>query len=255
MFSVDLNCDMGESFGAWKMGNDAELMDYVSSVNIACGFHAGDATTMRRTVETAVKKGIAIGAHPGYPDLQGFGRREMSLSKDEVADIVLYQISALKGICEAAGTRLHHVKPHGALYNRAAKDAGLAKAIASAVKAIDQNLILYGLSGSVMISEAKNIGLQTASEVFADRRYSPDGTLVPRTQPDAMIDDIDIACEQVLRMVRSQTVTTPGGNSISIEADTICIHGDGPHALEFSIVIRDTLNKNEIEIRSVNYEK
>ena len=259
MFSVDLNCDMGESFGAWRMGNDAELMDYVSSVNIACGFHAGDATTMRRTVETAVKKGVAIGAHPGYPDLQGFGRREMSLSNDEAVDIVLYQISALKGICEAAGVRLNHVKPHGALYNRAAKDAALANAIASAVKALDPDFVLYGLSGSAMISEAEKVGLKTASEVFADRRYSPDGTLVPRTQPNALIDDIDTACEQVLQMVRSQTATAADGSSVVIKADTICIHGDGPHALEFARVIKDVLGKNEIEIRSIigaknNYE-
>ena len=258
MFSVDLNCDMGESFGAWRMGNDAELMDYVSSVNIACGFHAGDATTMRRTVETAAEKGVAIGAHPGYPDLQGFGRREMSLSNDEAADIVLYQISALKGICEAAGARLSHVKPHGALYNRAAKDAGLSRAIASAVKALDANLVFYGLSGSAMIYEAENIGLKTASEVFADRRYSPDGTLVPRTQPNALIEDIDTACEQVLQMVRSQTITAADGSQIKIKADTICIHGDGPHALEFARAIKDVLAKNEIEIRSIsmknNYE-
>jgi UPF0271 protein len=251
MLSVDLNCDMGESFGAWRMGNDAELMDYVSSINVACGFHAGDATTMRRTVETAVKKGVAIGAHPGYPDLQGFGRREMSLSNDEAADFVLYQISALKGICESVGTRLNHVKPHGALYNRAAKDAGLARAIASAVKALDPDLVLYGLSGSASICEAENIGLKTASEVFADRRYLPDGTLVPRTQPDALIDDVNAACEQVLQMVRSQTVTAATQENIAIKADTICIHGDGPHALDFAKAIRAALIENGVEITSV----
>lgn len=251
MLSVDLNCDMGESFGAWQMGNDAELMDYVSSVNIACGFHAGDATTMRRTVETAIKKNVAIGAHPGYPDLQGFGRRDMSLSNDEAADIVLYQISALKGICESLGTRLNHVKPHGALYNRAAKDAGLAKAIASTVKALDPNLVLYGLSGSFLVSEAEIIGLKTASEVFADRRYSNDGTLVSRTQPDALFDDVNAACEQVLQMVHSQAVTAANGNPIGIKADTICIHGDGAHALDFAKAIRAALTENGIEITRV----
>jgi len=258
MLSVDLNCDMGESFGAWRMGNDAELMDYVSSVNIACGFHAGDATTMRRTVETAVNKGVAIGAHPGYPDLQGFGRRDMSLSNEEASDIVLYQISALKGICEAAGVQLNHVKPHGALYNRAAKDAGLAKTIASAVKMLDPDLVLYGLSGSFLISEAQKFGLKTASEVFADRRYSPDGTLVPRTCANALIDDVNAACEQVLQMVRSQTVTSADGNSVVIKADTICIHGDGPHALDFAHTIKNVLLENKIEVRSIgtknNYE-
>jgi len=251
MFSVDLNCDMGESFGTWKMGNDAELMSYVTSVNIACGFHAGDATTMRRTVETAVTKDVTIGAHPGYPDLQGFGRREMSLSDDEAADIVLYQIAALKGICESLGTRLNHVKPHGALYNRAAKDARLARAIASAVKALDSNLILYGLSGSLLISEAENIGLKTASEVFADRRYSPDGTLVSRTQPNALIDDINTACEQVVQMVSSQTATATDGSSVAVKPDTICIHGDGPRALDFAKAIRTALNENGIEVASV----
>lgn len=242
---------MGESFGAWKMGNDAELMNYVSSVNIACGFHAGDATTIRHTVKTAIEKGVAIGAHPGYPDLQGFGRREISLSNDEAADIVLYQIAALKGVCESLGTRLNHVKPHGALYNRSAKDSELASAIVSAVKALDSNLILYGLSGSFLISKAKNAGLKTASEVFADRRYSPDGTLVPRSQPNALIDDINTACEQVLQMVRSQTVRAADGSSVAIKPDTICIHGDGPYALEFAKAIRTSLVENGIEITSV----
>jgi UPF0271 protein len=255
MLSVDLNCDMGESFGAWKMGNDAELMDHVSSVNIACGFHAGDAVTMHRTVETAIKKGVAVGAHPGYPDLQGFGRRDMALSNEEAADIVLYQISALKGICESLGTQLSHVKPHGALYNQAAKDAGLARAIASVVKALDPNLVLYGLSGSFLIAEAENIGLESASEVFADRRYSPDGTLVPRRQQNALIDDVNTACEQVVQMVRSHKVTAVDGIAIPIKADTICIHGDGPHALEFARAIGNALRENDIEIRGVMHKK
>src|SRR6478672_1750749 len=153
MPSIDLNCDMGESFGAWKMGNDAALMDHVTSVNIACGFHAGDATTIRKTVETALEKGVVIGAHPGYPDLQGFGRRNMSLSSDDVYDVVLYQVAALKGICEAAGGKLHHVKPHGALYNQAAKSADLSNAITRAVRNIDPELVFYGGSGSYLISE------------------------------------------------------------------------------------------------------
>ena len=159
MLSIDLNCDMGESFGAWQMGNDAELMDFVSSVNIACGFHAGDAGTIRETIQLAVRKEVAIGAHPGFPDLQGFGRRTMSLSPQEIFDIVLYQVSALKGICQAFGTRLNHVKPHGALYNLAAKDEKTARAVAEAVKKIDEKLVFYGLSGSFLISEAQQIGL------------------------------------------------------------------------------------------------
>ncbi len=248
---VDLNCDMGESFGAWTLGNDAELMNYVSSVNIACGFHAGDASTMRKTVETAIEKNVAIGAHPSFPDLQGFGRREMKLSAQEIFDIVLYQVSALKGICETFGGKLHHVKPHGALYNSAAKNAEMSLAIAEAVKKIDSNLIFYGLSGSFLISEAEKIGLQTASEVFADRTYQADGSLTPRNQPNALIKDTETAVKQVLQMVNAQTVTATNGETISIKAETICIHGDGENALEFARIINKTLTENNIAIKSV----
>ena len=176
MLKVDLNCDMGESFGAWKMGSDAELMDYVTSVNIACGFHAGDASTIRKTVELAIKKRLAVGAHPSYPDLQGFGRRKMDLSSQEVFDVVLYQIAALKGIAESLGGRLNHVKPHGALYNEAAKNEAIAAAISKAVMSLDPTLVLVGLSGSASIAEAARVGLKTASEVFADRTYQIDGS-------------------------------------------------------------------------------
>lgn len=251
MFTVDLNCDMGESFGAWKMGNDAALMDYVSSVNIACGFHAGDALIMRETVETAVKKNVAVGAHPSFPDLQGFGRREMKMSPSEVFDIVLYQVSALNGICKAVGTTLHHVKPHGALYNQAAKDAKLAEAIAEAVFALDKNLILYGLSGSHLISEAEKIGLQTASEVFADRTYQKDGSLTPRSENDALITNTKQATEQVLQMIKDKCVTATNDEQIPIRAETICIHGDGEHALEFAREIRQNLKAKGVEISAV----
>ena len=248
MLSVDLNCDMGESYGAWTMGRDAELMDYVSSVNIACGFHAGDASTMRKTVELALQKGVEIGAHPSYPDLQGFGRRAMAMSPDEIYDIVLYQVAALKGICEASGGKLHHVKPHGALYNQAAKDRVLAAAIAKAVHAIDPHLIFYGLSGTNLISEAKNAGLKTASEAFADRTYQTDGTLTPRSQPDALIHDLEKAAAQVMQMVSSQTVTAANGETVPITAETICIHGDGENALEFVQEIYRHLTQNNIQI-------
>lgn len=251
MFSIDLNCDMGESFGAWQMGSDAALMDFVSSVNIACGFHAGDAGVMRKTVETAIAKGVAVGAHPGFPDLQGFGRREMKMSAEEIFDIVLYQVSALKGICEASGGRLHHVKPHGALYNQAAKDAVFAAAIAKAVKAIDENLIFYGLSGSFLISEAEKINLKTASEVFADRSYQTDGNLTPRSEPNALILDTEKAVAQVLQMIQTQTVTTTNGEKIPIKAETVCIHGDGAHALGFARMIRKSLIENGVEIRAI----
>ena len=251
--SIDLNCDMGESFGAWKMGRDAELMDYVSSVNIACGFHAGDPTVIRKTVETGINKGVAIGAHPSFPDLQGFGRRAMTLSQEEVFDTVLYQISAVKGICEALGAKLNHVKPHGALYNQAAKDAGISEAIAKAVRSADKNLILYGLSGSCLISEAEKVGLKTASEVFADRTYQTDGSLTPRTEPNALIHDSEQAISQVLKMISKQIVTATGGESVSIKAETICIHGDGANALEFARLIRQSLIENGIEIRAIEF--
>jgi UPF0271 protein len=248
MPSIDLNCDMGESFGAWTMGRDAELMDFVSSVNIACGFHAGDPSVMRRTVEIAAEKNVAVGAHPGYPDLQGFGRRAMTFSPQEVFDMVLYQAAALKGICEASGARLHHVKPHGALYNTAAKDRQLANAIARAVKSLDSELILYGLSGSLLISEAEAEGLRTASEVFADRTYQPDGSLTPRSSPGALISNAGVAAAQALQMIREQSVAATTGENVPLKAETVCIHGDGENAVEFAMAIREKLLENDIEI-------
>lgn len=249
--TIDLNCDMGESFGAWRMGNDAELMNYVSSVNIACGFHAGDPTIIRKTVETAIKKSVAVGAHPSFPDLQGFGRRQMSVSAQEVFDLVLYQISAVKGICEAFGSALHHVKPHGALYNQAAKDAELSKAVANAVKSVDENLILYGLSGSFLVLEAEKIGLKTASEVFSDRTYQSDGTLTPRSENNALIHETDEAIGQVLQMIKQKTVTATNGENVSIKAETICIHGDGENAPEFAKNINKKLSENGITIQPI----
>ncbi len=251
MLSVDLNCDMGESFGAWRMGNDAELMNVVSSINVACGFHAGDASVMRETVQTAIEKNVAIGAHPSFPDLQGFGRREIKMSAQEIFDLVLYQVSALKGICEAFGAKLYHAKPHGALYNLAAKNAEIAAAIASAVKAIDENLIFYGLSNSLLISEAEKIGLKTASEVFADRTYQSDGTLTPRSEPNALIHDTQKAIEQVLEVVVEQKVTATNGEKVSLKAETICIHGDGAYALDFALAIRQKLTQKGIVIQPI----
>jgi 5-oxoprolinase (ATP-hydrolysing) subunit A len=249
MQSVDLNCDMGESFGSWQMGQDELLMDYVSSINVACGFHAGDAGVMRKTVEAAVKKNVAIGAHPGYPDLQGFGRRELKMSPAEVYEIVLYQIGALTAIAKASGGSVSHVKPHGALYNTAAKDKHLSDAIAQAVKAADDNLILVGLSGSLLIHQARAIGIKTLNEVFADRTYQDDGSLTPRAQPDSMIENKTIAAQQALQMVSRKTVTTTSGKEIPVLADTICIHGDGRHALEFARTIYSTLKEHHVEIR------
>lgn len=248
MPTVDLNCDMGEAFGPWPMGNDAELLKFVSSANIACGFHAGDASTMRRTVDLALENGVAIGAHPGYPDLQGFGRRNMAMSRREIYDQVVYQVGALKGICEVSGAKLHHVKPHGAMYNQAAKDEAMAAAIAESVRDIDSSLILYGLSGSLLISAAQSAGLRTASEVFADRTYTSDGSLTPRTEGNALIEDTNEAIGQAVQMIEQKSVTATDGSTISLVSDTICIHGDGENAVEFASAIRGEFERRGITV-------
>lgn len=242
---------MGESFGAWQMGRDAELMDIVTSINVACGFHAGDPMVLRSTVETAIAKGVAIGAHPSFPDLQGFGRREMKFNEREIFDIVLYQVSAVKGVCEALGSRLRHVKPHGALYNQAARERSVARAIAEAVRAVDPALVLFGLSGSHLIAEAEAVGLRVASEVFADRTYRPDGSLTPRSEPGALIDDEAEAVAQVLGMAGTGTVRATDGSKVRIKADTVCIHGDGPHAVRFASLIRAALYEDGITIKAI----
>jgi len=242
---------MGEAFGAWPMGNDSVLMELISSANIACGFHAGDATIMRKTAQLAIEKNVAIGAHPAFPDLQGFGRRNMQLSSQEVYDICVYQIGAMFGTVRALGGKLHHVKPHGALYNMAAKDANWARAIAQATKAIHHDLILYGLSGSHLIIEAEKIGLRTASEVFADRTYQNDGSLTPRTQANAMIESTQAAVSQVIMMIEKQAVISTEGQEVALKADTICIHGDGIHAVEFARELRNTLLSRNIFIETI----
>ncbi len=247
---IDLNCDLGESFGAWTMGNDAALMDLISSANIACGFHAGDASIIRQTAQLAIQKNVAIGAHPAFPDLQGFGRRNMQLSPQEVYDICVYQIGAMFGMVQALNGKLHHVKPHGALYNMAARDANLARAIAEATRDFNPNLILYGLSGSHLISEAEKIGLRTASEVFADRTYQNDGSLTPRTQPNAMITDTQTAVNQVIVMIEQQCVMSVDGVKIPLKADTVCIHGDGIHALAFAFSLKKELLLRNIKVSS-----
>jgi 5-oxoprolinase (ATP-hydrolysing) subunit A len=229
MKMIDLNCDMGE--GA---GNDEAIMPYISSANIACGYHAGNAGTMNATVDLAIKQGVAIGAHPSFYDIEGFGRREMKLSKQEVYEIIVYQVSALAGFVKIKGQRLHHVKPHGALYNMAAKDPEYAGAIAAAVRDFDPTLILYGLSGSEMMSAATKAGLRTCSEVFADRTYQNDGSLTPRNQPGAILSDFSDALGQIMKMINEHQVRTLDGNMISIEAGTICIHGDHPGADVFA---------------------
>jgi UPF0271 protein len=239
MFRVDLNCDMGESYGVYRIGNDAELIRYVSAVNIACGFHGGDPSTIRKTVRLALDHGVAVGAHPGLPDLAGFGRRPMEVSPEEVYDMVIYQIGALYGFVKSEGGQLHHVKPHGALYNMAATDRGLSEAIARAVYRVDPGLVLYGLSGSELIRAGQQTGLRTASETFADRSYRPDGTLTPRQEAGALIDDAERAADQVLRMVLEGKVVSCEGEAVNVQAETVCIHGDSPRAVELARRIRE----------------
>ena len=252
MKTLDLNCDMGEGFGAWKMGDDAALLDHVTSANIACGFHAGDPGTIHRTVQLALEKGVAIGAHPSLPDLQGFGRRRMSVSAEEAYDMVLYQIGALAGFATACGRKLAHVKPHGALYNMAAKDGTLAQAISRAVKDFDPRLVLFGLAGSELVRAGTQAGLTTASEVFADRTYQADGSLTPRTQPDAMIHDVETAIAHVRRMVGEGRVRSLQGSDVAVQADTLCIHGDAPGAVEFARRIRQALDADGVRIAAVS---
>ncbi|OCX51652.1 lactam utilization protein LamB [Mucilaginibacter sp. PPCGB 2223] len=250
MAFIDINCDMGEAFGNYPMPNDIVLLDYVSSANIACGYHAGDPQVMQDTVNAAIKKGVAIGAHPGLPDLQGFGRREMKISPNEAYQMTLYQIGALYGFVKAARGKLNHVKPHGALYNMAAKDPALARAIVNAVHDFDPMLILFALAGSEMVTEAKNIGLATASEVFADRTYQDDGSLTPRIQSNAMITDDEQSLGQVLLMVKNKQVVSVNKKVIPLQADTLCIHGDGAHAVEFAKTIHQTLKAEGITIKA-----
>lgn len=248
--TIDVNCDLGEGFGNYPMPNDEILFNYISSANIACGFHAGDAAVMQRSVRLAHQKGIAIGAHPGFQDLQGFGRREMKISPTEAYQITLYQIGALFAFVKTEGAVLHHVKPHGALYNMAAKDPALAAALAQAVFDFDPTLIFYGLAGSEMILAAEKLGLKTASEVFADRTYQDDGSLTPRSQNNAMIYDAGQSIKQVIQMIKLQQVTSINNKSISLKAETLCIHGDSEHAVEFAKLIHGKLLSEGIVIES-----
>ncbi|UHA73671.1 LamB/YcsF family protein [Paenibacillus sp. 481] len=251
MLSVDLNCDMGESFGAYTIGNDEAILDLVTSINIACGYHAGDPSTMRKTVEMALNKQVAIGAHPGLPDLIGFGRRNMNITPTEAYDMTVYQIGALDGFVRSEGGVMQHVKPHGALYNMAAQHKQLAQAIAEAVYKVNPELVLYGLSGSEFIRAGASIGLKTASEVFADRTYCQDGSLTPRNEPDALINDAAQAASQVIQMVKKGTVCARNDIEINMKAETICIHGDGAHALHFASTIREMLILEGIQLKSI----
>ena len=251
--SLDLNCDMGESYGSWSTGNDAVLLDYVTSANIACGFHAGDPATMHKTVQLAIEKGVAVGAHPSLPDLQGFGRRAMNISPDEAYDLIVYQVGALAGFARALGGKLSHVKPHGALYNMAVTDKNLAQAIAEGVKDIDPTLVLFGLASSELVRAGEDAGLTVANEVFADRTYQANGSLTPRSQPNAMIRDVDASIEHVRRMVEDGKVRSLQGTEVPVRADTLCIHGDEPTALDFVLKIRKALTDGGIRLAPVGH--
>ena len=244
--SVDLNCDMGEG-----IGNDELIMPFISSANIACGYHAGDEKTIWKTIELALKYKVAVGAHVSFLDRENFGRSEMKLPAAEVYDLITQQLIIIKEIADSFSLKLNHVKPHGALYNMAAKDAGLAHGIASAIKDFDERLLLFGLSGSHSINEARAIGLRTVSEVFADRTYRDDGSLTPRSQPNALIEDLEKSIKQVLQMINHRTVTTTSGKTIPIVSETICIHSDGKHAAAFAKNISENLKQNNIAIQSI----
>jgi UPF0271 protein len=249
--SIDLNADLGESFGAWRMGDDAGVMPWITSANIACGFHAGDPETMRRTVALCIEHGVAIGAHPSLPDLQGFGRREMRISSDEVYAQTLYQIGALHALAKACGGTLHHVKPHGALYNMAGRDAGLAHAIACAVRDFDPTLILVGLAGSALVEAGRNAGLPVLGEGFCDRRYRSDGSLAPRSEAGAVIDDPDAAVAQAVSIATRSEAATSDGGKVSVVADTLCIHGDRADPAAFAKALRFALEYAGLKIDAV----
>jgi 5-oxoprolinase (ATP-hydrolysing) subunit A len=248
---IDLNCDMGESFGAWRMGADDAVMPSITSANIACGFHGGDPSVMRATVRLAKTAGVAVGAHPGFPDLVGFGRREMRVSPHEVEDGVIYQIGALAAVAHAEGVRIRHVKAHGALYNMAVRDTALADAIARAAAAFDPGLILFALPATALFEAGRAAGLRVAAEGFADRAYEPDGTLTPRSIPGAVIHDPAAVVGRARRMVEDGVVLTRDGREVAQRVDTLCVHGDTPGAADLTRRLRAALSESGVDIRAV----
>lgn len=249
---VDLNSDIGESFGSYVLGLDEEVIKHVTSVNIACGFHAGDPLIMDKTVKEAIKNKVAIGAHPGYPDLMGFGRRKMDVSPKEARAYMLYQLGALKAFAEANGTKIQHMKLHGAFYNTANNDEKLSEEILKSLLEVDKDIILMALSGSLIVKKAKEMGVKVAQEVFADRAYNEDGTLVSRKLPGAVIHDKDLAIERIKKIVLQGKVTAINGKEIDIKADSICVHGDNPEAVNFVKEIKESLIAEGIEVKSLN---
>ena len=252
MRTIDINCDMGESFGVYRLGEDEAVVPFITSANIACGLHAGDPFVMQATVRLAVKHGIRIGAHPGYPDLQGFGRREMRLAPEEAEALVLYQVAALQGFARAEGQEITHVKPHGALYNQSAKDAVLAAAIARAVRRFSREVILVGLAGSLLIEAGLEAGLSVSREAFPDRSYEPDGSLRPRSAPGAVISDPQEAAANGLRLAREGIEFMKDGKKETYPVDTLCVHGDTPGAVEIARTLRRSLESASFTLHGKN---
>ena len=247
---IDLNADVGESFGPWPMGDDARLIPLVTSVNVACGFHAGDPLTIERTIARAVAARVAIGAHPGYPDLAGFGRRDMEMPAAELEAAIVYQVGAVAAFARAAGSDLRHVKPHGALYNRAARDPALAEAVARAVRRTSSELLLVGLAGSDLLAAGQAAGLEVVAEGFADRAYEPDGSLRSRKEPDAILS-VEAAAAQAVSLVRDSAVTATDGSRVAVRPETLCIHGDGEDAVAIALAVRAALEAAGVEIAPV----
>ena len=253
-FLVDINCDLGESYGAFKVGNDAEIMPYITSANIACGFHAGDPLTMAQTIALAKKHGVAVGAHPGYPDLMGFGRREMQLTREEAKSYIIYQVSALQGFAKVFGVNLQHVKPHGAMYNTALKDAELARAITEAIAELDGNLIVFAPPKSALAKTAAEVGLRVAHEFFADRAYNPDGSLVSRKKPGSIIEEPKKVVERAVKAVKEGLVEAFNGEIVELGVvQTICVHCDTPTAIELAQALRSGLAKAGVEVKPVSH--
>jgi len=249
---IDINCDLGESYGAFKIGNDEEIMPHITSANIACGFHAGDPETIAQTLTLARKYKVAVGAHPSYPDLLGFGRREMQLTMEEIKNCTLYQVSALYGFARALRLKLQHVKPHGALYNTAAKQENAAKGIVEAVKALNSNLIVFAPPKSVLAMEAANSGLRVANEFFADRAYNEDGSLTSRTQPNTIINDPKKVVERTLKAIKEGTVLAINNKIVKLgEIHTICIHGDTPNAAKLAEILKKKLVEADVKVKNV----
>src|SRR5512140_1898414 len=248
---IDINSDLGESFGAFRIGNDAGLMKVITSANVACGFHAGDPSVLRDTIRTAKANGVAVGAHPGFPDLVGFGRREMNVTPREAEDFILYQIAAVAGVAAAEGVRLQHVKAHGALFNQAFKDRELARALARAVAAFDRSLILFAFPGSEVVGAGRELGLRVALEIYADRAYEPDGQLVSRRKPNSVIHDPDLVVQRALTLITSHTVVAYDGSTIRLEGETICCHGDTPGSDVLAGSLRAGLERQGITVTSI----